>query len=58
MDNEAKLKSLYIGKINRLRELFDNSPVNTDTRRALRYITHRQAIKAVIELLQRFGMDI
>ena len=62
MDNEAKLRPLYLGKI--FHELTDEEHYLT-TAQLIQILeerygikTHRQTIKAEIELLQRFGMDI
>ncbi len=62
MDNEAKLRPLYLGKI--LYELTDEENYLT-TAQLIQILedqygikTHRQTIKSEIELLQRFGMDI
>lgn len=62
MDNDAKLRPLYLGKI--LTELTDEDHYLTTTQ--LMQIleekygikSHRQTIKTDIELLQRFGLDI
>ena len=62
MDNDAKIRPLYIGKI--LTELTDEDHYLT-TAQIMKILeeqygikSHRQTIKADIELLQRFGMDI
>lgn len=62
MDNDAKIRPLYIGKI--LTELTDEEHYLT-TAQIMKILeeqygikSHRQTIKADIELLQRFGMDI
>lgn len=62
MDNDAKIRPLYISKI--LTELTDEEHYLT-TAQIMKVLeeqysikSHRQTIKADIELLQRFGMDI
>ena len=62
MDNDAKIRPLYIGKI--LTALTDEEHYLT-TAQIMKILeeqygikSHRQTIKADIELLQRFGMDI
>ena len=62
MDNEAKLRPLYLGKI--FHELTDEEHYLT-TAQLIQILeerygikAHRQTIKTEIELLQRFGMDI
>lgn len=62
MDNDAKLRPLYLAKI--LYEQTDEEKYLTTTQ-LMRILeekhgikSHRQTIKADIELLQRFGMDI
>ncbi len=62
MDNDAKLRPLYLGKI--LYEMTDEDHFLT-TAQLIQILdeqygikAHRQTIKGEIELLQRFGMDI
>ena len=62
MDNDAKVRPLYLGKI--FMEMTDEEHFLT-TSQLIQILdekygvkAHRQTIKADIELLKRFGMDI
>ena len=62
MDNDAKLRPLYLGKI--LYERTDeNNSLTTNQlidilKKEYNISSHRQTIATEIELLQKFGMDI